>query len=183
MLSYGLKQYKTIGLRITEIRKLKGFTQEELAEKTVLSLRTIQRIEKGEVDPRKYTIRSIAEMLEVNMDDIVPQEKDVKLWLGILHLTNIIPIIILPLIIWLIKRKELEGYENHFRDVMNFQISINIYCLGAFLLVLVAVGVFLLPIIGIFSFFIAIINTVRVLTDQDYNYPLTIRFIRNLKRV
>ncbi|MCF8229749.1 MAG: helix-turn-helix domain-containing protein [Bacteroidales bacterium] len=52
-MSYGLKQYKTIGLRITEIRKLKGFTQEEMAEKTVLSLRTIQRIEKGEVDPRK----------------------------------------------------------------------------------------------------------------------------------
>ncbi|MDZ7741692.1 MAG: DUF4870 domain-containing protein [Bacteroidota bacterium] len=103
-----------------------------------------------------------------------------KLWLGILHLTNIIPIIILPLVIWLIKRKELEGYENHFRDVMNFQISINIYCLGALLLVLVAVGIFLLPIIGIFCFFIAIINTVRVLTDQNYSYPLTIRFIKNL---
>jgi len=32
-------------------RKLKGYTQEELAEKTSVTVRTIQRIEKGDVNP------------------------------------------------------------------------------------------------------------------------------------
>lgn len=40
------------GLVIKELRIKKGMTQEELAEKTELSARTIQRIENGEVDPR-----------------------------------------------------------------------------------------------------------------------------------
>ena len=37
-------------------RKLKGYTQDELAEKTRVGLRTIQRIEKGEVQPHLQTI-------------------------------------------------------------------------------------------------------------------------------
>ncbi len=45
-----------IGNRIIKLRKLKGLTQEDLADKTNLSVRTIQRIEKGDVDPRNYTL-------------------------------------------------------------------------------------------------------------------------------
>jgi len=39
------------GEKIRDLRIKKGMTQEELAEKTELSVRTIQRIESGEVDP------------------------------------------------------------------------------------------------------------------------------------
>ena len=39
-----------LGLRIKELRKQKGMSQEFLAEESGLSLRTIQRIENGETN-------------------------------------------------------------------------------------------------------------------------------------
>ena len=41
-----------LGEKIQKLRKLKGLTQKELADKTSLSTRTIQRIENGEVDAK-----------------------------------------------------------------------------------------------------------------------------------
>jgi len=48
-----------LGKRISELRKAKGFTQEELAEQCKISARTLQRIESGAVTPRAYTLRVI----------------------------------------------------------------------------------------------------------------------------
>lgn len=53
-----------LGKKISEMRKAKGLTQEELVEKCNLNVRTIQRIEAGEVTPRSYTIKSIFEALD-----------------------------------------------------------------------------------------------------------------------
>tara|TARA_R110002049_G_C9063249_1_gene554354 strand:- start:740 stop:883 length:144 start_codon:yes stop_codon:yes gene_type:complete len=44
-----------IGRTICEARKSKGLTQEELAESTKINLRTIQRIENNENEPRGKT--------------------------------------------------------------------------------------------------------------------------------
>jgi len=51
-------------------------TQEELADKTEVSARTIQRIENGEVDPRAYTLQMIAKALEVDYNLFVVNESD-----------------------------------------------------------------------------------------------------------
>lgn len=48
-----------LGKKIIELRKSKGLTQEELVEKCNLNVRTLQRIEAGEVNPRNYTKKSI----------------------------------------------------------------------------------------------------------------------------
>ncbi len=58
-----------LGKRIVELRKAKGLTQEELVEKCNLNVRTLQRIEAGEVTPRSYTIRTIFEALDLNLLD------------------------------------------------------------------------------------------------------------------
>lgn len=42
-----------IAKKISETRKIKGLTQEELAEKAKINLRTIQRIENSESEPRE----------------------------------------------------------------------------------------------------------------------------------
>ena len=47
-----------LGKRISEMRKAKGLTQEELVELCNLNVRTIQRIEAGEVTPRSLFIQS-----------------------------------------------------------------------------------------------------------------------------
>ncbi|WP_165388970.1 helix-turn-helix domain-containing protein [Aquimarina brevivitae] len=59
-----------LGLKISELRKSKGYTQEELVEKCNISVRTIQRIEAGEVTPRSYTIKTILSALDYNLKDI-----------------------------------------------------------------------------------------------------------------
>lgn len=48
-----------LGRKIAELRKAKGLTQEELVDQCNLSVRTLQRIESGEVSPRSYTQRLI----------------------------------------------------------------------------------------------------------------------------
>jgi transcriptional regulator with XRE-family HTH domain len=54
-----------LGKKISEMRKAKGLTQEELVELCNLNVRTIQRIEAGEVTPRSYTIKALFEALGI----------------------------------------------------------------------------------------------------------------------
>ncbi|MEL7006743.1 MAG: helix-turn-helix domain-containing protein, partial [Bacteroidota bacterium] len=56
-------------LRLIELRKSKGLTQEELAERCNISVRTIQRIESGAVQPRANTVKIISQNLGVDLLD------------------------------------------------------------------------------------------------------------------
>ena len=60
-------QQPALGKKIVAFRKAKGFTQEELVEKCNLNVRTLQRIEAGEVTPRSSTIKLIFEALDIEM--------------------------------------------------------------------------------------------------------------------
>ena len=64
-----------IGEKIKELRKKKGLSQEELAELAKVNLRTIQRIEKNESEPRGKTLNLICEVLEINIEDILDYGK------------------------------------------------------------------------------------------------------------
>ncbi len=59
-----------LGQKISELRKSKGLTQEELVEQCNISVRTIQRIEAGEVTPRSYTIKTILSALDYDLEQI-----------------------------------------------------------------------------------------------------------------
>ncbi|WP_299665789.1 helix-turn-helix transcriptional regulator [uncultured Polaribacter sp.] len=59
-----------LGQKILELRKQKGFTQEELVEQCNINVRTIQRIEAGDVAPRSYTIKAILEVLGFDYSEI-----------------------------------------------------------------------------------------------------------------
>lgn len=59
-----------LGKKLSELRKAKGLTQEELVEKCNISVRTIQRIENGDVTPRMYTIKTILAALDHDLDAI-----------------------------------------------------------------------------------------------------------------
>jgi len=58
-----------LGARIKELRIKEGLTQVELAEKTGLTERTIQRIENHEVEPSKYSLKKIGEILNQNLNE------------------------------------------------------------------------------------------------------------------
>ena len=67
-----------LGLKILELRRAKGLTQEELVERCNINVRTIQRIEAGEVTPRSYTIKSIMDALGYDFSTIPVEEEEQK---------------------------------------------------------------------------------------------------------
>jgi transcriptional regulator with XRE-family HTH domain len=68
----------TIGDIISSIRKTKGLTQEELAELSKVNLRTIQRIENSENEPRGKTLLLICEVLDVNLEDLLSSNEQIE---------------------------------------------------------------------------------------------------------
>ena len=58
-----------VGIKIAELRKVKGITQEELALKCNINVRTIQRIETGSVTPRSFTLNLIYSSLDYKIEE------------------------------------------------------------------------------------------------------------------
>lgn len=118
-----------IGVKIREIRKRKGLSQEELATSSNVNLRTIQRIENSESEPRGTTLKLICETLDVNVEDILDYGKSEDTgYMVLFHLSAVtflvIPIgnIILPLILWLTRKDKVIGLKEAGENLLNFQI-------------------------------------------------------------
>tara|TARA_B110000902_G_scaffold51899_1_gene59812 strand:- start:214 stop:777 length:564 start_codon:yes stop_codon:yes gene_type:complete len=118
-----------IGKKIKELRKKKGLSQEELAESAKVNLRTIQRIENNESEPRGKTLNLICEVLDINAEDILDYGKQPdKSYIAIFHLSVIvflaIPVgnIIVPLILWMNKKDKIVGLKKIGANLLNYQI-------------------------------------------------------------
>ncbi len=61
------------GERLKELRTSLNCSQKELAEKTGLTLRTIQRIENNEVKPSLYSLKAIGEALKTDFSEFAKQ--------------------------------------------------------------------------------------------------------------
>lgn len=70
-------QQPELGRRLIALRKQQNLTQEELVEKSHVSVRTIQRIESGEVMPRLSTVKILFEALGVEYETISSQSNQV----------------------------------------------------------------------------------------------------------
>lgn len=169
------------GQLIKELRLKKGMTQEDLAAKTDINVRTIQRIENGEVDPRAYTLQSIAAALEVDFAVLAGSETEFaetcnkeSRWLPLLHLSGLLLLIIPPIIVWIWKRDKVEHIREHAVDVINYQLSMTLY-----LLPLALFSVYpILIVFGVYSQVVIIVNTIKVTNHQPHKYPLAIRFLK-----
>lgn len=76
MKSKNVRQMKqpALGKRIQELRKNQGLTQEELVDLCNISVRTIQRIEAGDVTPRSHTIKTILQALGESLNSIMEED-------------------------------------------------------------------------------------------------------------
>jgi uncharacterized Tic20 family protein len=142
-----------IAKKIIHFRKQKGITQEALSEVTGLNVRTIQRIESGEVDPRLYTLRSIADALGVNLEELLPEPTQHELnQIAVLHITPIafffFPIIgnvMVPFIFWMLKREDVNGINKHGKDILNAQLTYSIIIgllIGTFIALMLMPAIF-----------------------------------------
>lgn len=118
-----------IGKKIKEVRKTKGLSQEELAEAAKVNLRTIQRIENNESEPRGKTLNLICEVLGLNTEEIFDYGKhsdtNYLIYFQLSVLSGlIIPIgnIIVPLILWMNQKDKIIGLKESGANLLNFQI-------------------------------------------------------------
>lgn len=63
---------------VQHLREQKNLTQTELAEKSGLSLRTIQRIEAGNI-PKGFTLKTLANVFETEPEKLIPTKENTKL--------------------------------------------------------------------------------------------------------
>lgn len=86
--------------------------------------------------------------------------------------------IIVPLVLWLIKRDEYSAVNYHGKEAINFNISISIYALISALLCLLLIGFVFLFALAIFQIAFIIVATIEASKGNLYHYPVTIRFIK-----
>lgn len=172
-------------------RKLKGYTQEELSDKTSVGVRTIQRIEKGEVQPHLQTVKLLAVGLGIEVDDLIvlddPKEETIKRkWMLLLHASPffglIIPFanILFPLFTWISKAEDNKIYDAHGRAVINFHSTLNLLVLVSLLLFFVFPGFnfFVTGAVFLFGIVFSIKNTLSALSTGICYYPLSIPFLK-----
>jgi uncharacterized Tic20 family protein len=111
--------------------------------------------------------------------------KENKQLLVLTHLSQLLDFVsgiggfIVPLILWLVKKDEIYGMNEHGKAILNFRISMFIYLLicipAVFLLGLGIVGFI---VIGIFYVIFPIINAVKASNNETPSYPMSIQFIK-----
>jgi len=166
-----------IGKLIKELRIKKGMTQEDLADKTEVSARTIQRIENGEVDPRAYTLQMIAKALDVDYNLFIEKELDEEQeiqqvnannWLGLLHFSGIIPLIFPTVFIWHRMKNKIKGMSDHYRDVISFQLQVWVGIIAGLWIYYKANQPIPLILVFIVNAIFSIFSTIKVVSGEPY---------------
>lgn len=126
--------------RVKELRNRRGLSQELLAENSGLGLRTIQRIENGETEPRGDTLRRLANALDASPDEIIDwtisEDKGFLMALNLSALGFILfPLlgILIPLILWISKKEKIKHVNQISKEILNFQILWTIIVILTFL--------------------------------------------------
>ncbi len=121
----------TVGNYIREHRLNKGLSQEELANRSNINIRTIQRIEKGESEPYGATLRALAEALEIDTTDVNNGHRhkvNPGRALALFRLSTIsflfVPFgnLLLPWVIYAMMGDQIPNSEEEWRRVKRFQL-------------------------------------------------------------
>jgi uncharacterized Tic20 family protein len=85
--------------------------------------------------------------------------------------------IIVPLIIWLLRKDSSSAVDAAGREALNFNISFTLYGIIAGLLCYVLIGFVLVPILVVAHIVLVIQATLKANKNEPVHYPLTLRFI------
>jgi hypothetical protein len=109
-------------------------------------------------------------------------EQQTRQWAMFLHFSllagRFVPLagLILPIVLWQIKKAELPGIDIHGRIVANWIVSELLYLVGAIVLMFVVVGVFFLMALIVVGIVFPIIGGIKASNGEVWRYPLSIRF-------
>ena len=86
---------------------------------------------------------------------------------------------IVPLILWLTKKDDIEGMDLHGKAILNFRISIFIYLILCVpLLLLLGLGLIGIIAIAVIAFIFPIVNAIKASNGEAPKYPFSIPFIK-----
>jgi uncharacterized protein len=110
--------------------------------------------------------------------------KDVNTWSMLIHLTQfcgyIVPVagLVVPIILWQMKKNESEIIDRHGKIVTNWIISGLIYSLVGFLLVVLVIGIPILIALGVMAIVFPIVGGIKANAGEVWSYPLSIKFFK-----
>jgi len=109
---------------------------------------------------------------------IAPPDKNERTMAMLAHLLGIFTGFIGALIIWLIKRDESKFIDAHGKEALNFQITVLIASVVAWLSTMICIGFILGPAVLIVNIVFCILACMKANKGEMYRYPVTIRFIK-----
>ncbi len=132
------------------------------------------------LDPRPDNNQPTIEMVPASSSE------SARSWCIGLHLSGLSGLIlsfalahiVVPLVIWLVKRSDSPKIDATGKEVLNFQISYTIYSLIAGALCFVLIGFLILPILVLVWLVCIVIAAVKTSNGEPYSYPFTIRFLK-----
>lgn len=71
-------EYEKWGRRIRAFRKLKGYTQKGLAEEMGVSVSVLGALERGTREPSKKHLMEIADILNIPIEELIPEEETLE---------------------------------------------------------------------------------------------------------
>lgn len=183
--------------KIKDLRIKNGFSQEELADKTSLNLRTIQRIENGNTTPRGDSLKRIASALgvasELFVNSVKQKDENIITLLNLSQFGFLLfpPLgIVFPLIIWIKKKEKIDNVEKVGKVILNFQISWNILLIISIIFMFADIvriesaiffsglSMLLIMLLYLYNFVIIILNTVFYKRKRNMRYFPSISFFR-----
>ena len=186
-----------LGLRLKELRKQKGMTQELLSEESGLSLRTIQRIENGETNPTGESLKRLSNALNVNPDELIDWSiKEDKRYLTFLNLSALtflfFPLlgILIPFILWTSRKGKIKNINKLGKDLINFEITWTLLLffipflwfliskIGLLENLTLSIIFIIVGVMYIVNLIFILLNTLRISNENDINYYPKIKFLR-----
>ncbi len=104
--------------------------------------------------------------------------------LALTHLSQLLDLVtgicgfIVPLILWVVKKDEVQGMDEHGKAILNFRITMFLYVLLCIPLILFfGLGLIGFVVLGISYIIYPVINAIKASNNEEPNYPFSITFL------
>jgi uncharacterized Tic20 family protein len=118
------------------------------------------------------------------MNDPANPTSPERQWAMILHFSQyagyVVPLagVLVPVLIWQLKKAEFPGLDAHGKAVVNWLISVMVYGAVCFLLSFLLIGIPLLYVLGVIGLIFPVVGGIKAHSGQAWKYPLSLPIFR-----
>lgn len=111
-------------------------------------------------------------------------DAETRRWAFLLHLSVLagfaLPIagLIIPIVIWQLKKPDLPGIDAHGINALNWIMSLILYSIIGVVLIFAIIGIPILTALGVVAIVFPIIAAIKANNGEVWKYPLSISFLK-----